>query len=172
MSIAHDHIKSVRSTWPVRVARGGTLADYVPFYYAPRSPMLYAISTGHVADYEGGQDEVAHLVLEAEDIAEPGSFAITDGHAATRLSLQYDDLAALDEAISWPIMSARYWRDTDADGDRKRRRQAEFLAWSLVPFAAVRIIGVRTVEIAERVRASLAGSAHMPEIVVRADWYY
>ena len=172
VSIAHDHIKSRRSGWRVRVAQGGTLADYVPFYFAPRSPMLYAISIGSVAGYEQGQAEIAHLVLAAEEIAEPGSFAITDGHAATPLTTQYDDLAALDSAIAWPIMRARYWNDTDADGDRKRRRQAEFLAWSSVPFHAVRVIGVTTTDVAERVYADLKGAPHVPAIVVRKDWYY
>jgi hypothetical protein len=172
VSIAHEHIKSRRSGWPVRVARGGTLPDYVPFYFAPRSPMLYAISTGYVVGYEKGQDEIAHLVLAAEEIADPGLFAITDGHASTPLTTQYDDLAALDSAIAWPIMRARYWNDTDADGDRKRRRQAEFLVWSSVPFRAVRVIGVRTAEVAERVRTDLAVMAHAPAVVVRKDWYY
>lgn len=40
--IAHQHIKERRARRIVNVAAGGTLADYVPFYFAPRSPMLYA----------------------------------------------------------------------------------------------------------------------------------
>lgn len=172
VSIAHDHIKSRRAECRLDVAQGGTLADYVPFYFAPRSPMLYAIHCGGVADYGRGQDEIAHLVLAAEEIAEPGSFAITDGHAAMALTTQHDDLAALDSVISWPIMNGRFWNDTDEHGDRKRRRQAEFLVWSSVPFQAVRLIGVRTTEVAERVRAELADPDHVPAIAVRKDWYY
>jgi hypothetical protein len=171
VSIAYAGLKARRADWHVKVARRGTLADYVPFYYAPRSPMLYAINGGFVAGYEEGQAEVAHLVLAAEDIAAPGTFAITDGHAATPLTTQYEDLRDL-EKISWPIMHEKYWRDTDDDGDRKRRRQAEFLVWSAVPFEAVRVIGVMTATIAERVHAALADSAHTPSVVVRSDWYY
>ena len=171
VGIAYAGLKAKRAEWPVKVARGGTLADYVPFYFAPRSPMLYAINGGFVAGYEEGQAEVAHLVLAAEDIAAPGSFAITDGHAATPLTTQYEDLRDLDK-ISWPIMCEKYWSDTDDDGDRKRRRQAEFLVWGAVPFEAVRVIGVMTTTIAERVRADLSGSAHVPPVVVRSDWYY
>jgi hypothetical protein len=171
VSIAYADLKARRADWPVTVARRGTLADYVPFHYAPRSPMLYAINGGFVAGYAEGQAEVAHLVLAAESIATPGRFAITDGHAATPLTTQYEDLRDL-ERISWPIMDEKYWSDTDDDGDRKRRRQAEFLVWKSVPFQAVRVIGVMTATIAERARAALADSAHKPPVVVRSDWYY
>jgi hypothetical protein len=172
VSIAHRHIKSRRAAWRVTVAQGGTLADYVPFYYAPRSPMLYAIHTRYVDGYEGDQDEIVHLVLAAETVAQQDRFLITDGHACTPLSSQHADLAALDEVITWPIMRARYWSDNDEEGDRTRRRQAEFLVWSSVPFDAVRLIGVRTTKVARRAAESLVGASHVPEIVVRPDWYY
>lgn len=48
-NIAHDHIQDRRSHTFVPLAPGGTLHDYVPFYFAPRSPMLYSIATGYVA---------------------------------------------------------------------------------------------------------------------------
>ena len=130
VSIAYQDLKAKRSEWPVRVARGGTLADYVPFYFAPRSPMLYAIAGGWVAGYSGGQVEVAHMVFTANELARADEFVITDGHAATSLSEQFDDFARLDE-VDWGIMRDKYWRDTDDDGDRKRRRQAEFLVLRL-----------------------------------------
>lgn len=170
-SIAYENLKARRSNWDVEKARGGTLANYVPFYYGPRSPMLYVISRGYVSGYAGGQAEVAHLVCSVQEIARSGDFVVTDGHAATPLTTQYDDLARLDE-VDWEVMRSRYWHDTDEDGDRKRRRQAEFLVWRSVPWDAVRIIGVMTETVAERVRASLAGAQHKPEILVRPRWYY
>src|SRR5215211_5366668 len=36
-----------RANRKVPVPPGGTLADYVPFYFTPHSPMLYKIKTGH-----------------------------------------------------------------------------------------------------------------------------
>lgn len=170
VSIAYQDLKARRSDWPVRVARGETLADYVPFYYAPRSPMLYAIAGGWVPGYSGGQVEVAHLVFSANELAGASDFVITDGHAATSLSEQFDDFDRLDE-IDWGIMRETYWRDTDEDGDRKRRRQAEFLIFGSVPFQAIRQIGVMTDAVAAEVREALAGVADLP-VVVRPDWYY
>jgi hypothetical protein len=171
VSIAYDDLKARRTNWPVHVGPRGTLADYVPFYFAPRSPMLYAIAGGWVAGYSGGQVEVAHLVFSLRDIARAGEFVITDGHAATPLTDQFDDLAGL-ERIDWSIMREKYWRDTDEDGDRKRRRQAELLVVGSVPFSAVKQIGVMTTAVAEEVRETLVGAAHQPPVVVRRDWYY
>src|SRR5690606_28302780 len=68
ISIAHQHIKERRAKRPVQtlegriVAAGGTLADYVPFYFAPRSPMLYTIDRGNVEGYAGGQKSIVYLV--------------------------------------------------------------------------------------------------------------
>jgi hypothetical protein len=171
VSIAYADLKARRARVKVRVAQGGTLADYVPFYFAPRSPMLFVIDRGGVIGYEAGQDEVVHLVLSAESIAREDHFVITDGHPVMAFSTQYSEMARLDQ-VDWPVMRSRYWSDSDQDGDRKRRRQAEFLAWSSVPFAAVRIIGVRTESMAERVEEALAGTSHQPVIAIRPDWYY
>jgi hypothetical protein len=44
VSIAYDHLKQRRLHHPVPVGPGGVLADYVPFYFAPRSPMLHGFS--------------------------------------------------------------------------------------------------------------------------------
>ncbi|MFH1740985.1 MAG: DUF4433 domain-containing protein, partial [bacterium] len=103
ISIAHDHIKQRRARKMVRIQPGGTVADYVPFYFAPRSPMLYAIHRGTVEDYKGGQNSVLHLVSTAEDVARQQSqFVFTDGHADMALSQFFDDLRALDR-IDWRV---------------------------------------------------------------------
>lgn len=66
VSIAYDNLKGQRAVKLVDVAAGGTLADYVPFYFAPRSPMLYVIANGYLENYAGGQEEIVHLVSSVE----------------------------------------------------------------------------------------------------------
>lgn len=46
VEIGYRQIKDRRVGRAVPCGPGGTLADYVPFYFAPRSPMLYAIQGG------------------------------------------------------------------------------------------------------------------------------
>ncbi len=48
ISIAHSHLEERRARRTVPVHPYGTLADYTPFYFAPRSAMLFAIRKGKV----------------------------------------------------------------------------------------------------------------------------
>ena len=171
VGIAHSSLKAQRAKTAVNVAAGGTLADYVPFYYAPRSPMLAAIWYGNVPEYEGSQEEIVHLVCAVDRLAEPGRFVVVNRHPINPLAEQFDDLAALDD-LDWPLMNAKYWSDTDEDGDRKYRRQAEFLVHRRVPIEAVRLVGTMTRRIADRADRLLAGLPNPPPVIVRRGWYY
>ena len=72
--------------------------DYVPFYFAPRSPMLYAIHMGNVDGCTAGQADIVYLVASAQRIEENGfSFVFTDGHGTMALSDFFDDLSSLNE---------------------------------------------------------------------------
>ncbi len=170
--IAHSHIKARRARRAVPVCRGGTLADYVPFYFAPRSPMLYALHRGAVEGYTGGQRPILHLVATAEDAVASGlACAFTDGHADMGFTEFYEDLRDLDK-IDWAIMREKYWRDTVDDPDRSRRRQSEFLVHGFFPWNLVHTIGVINRAMAAEVGTILAGSAHQPEVSVKPEWYY
>ena len=172
IGIAHQHIKDRRARKIVSLAAGGTLADYVPFYFAPRSPMLFAISRGHVAGYTGGQEHVIHLVSTVDHARDLGTlWCFTDGHADMEISRQYDDLASLDQ-IDWNLMKETWWNDTMLDGDRKRRRQAEFLVHQTFPWTGITEIGVISDKMASHVQPAMKGALHQPEVVVRSGWYY
>lgn len=56
-------VKRRRATRPVECYRGTFVADYVPFYFCPRSVMLYILYKGNHAgiDYRGGQEPIIHL---------------------------------------------------------------------------------------------------------------
>ena len=47
--IGNPHLIDQRANHPVPLPPGGFLNDYVPFYFAPRSPMMYAIHMGERA---------------------------------------------------------------------------------------------------------------------------
>ena len=104
VGIAHQHIKQRRARRSVPVCRRGTLADYVPFYFAPRSPMLYAIHRGAVEGYDDGQRSILHLTSTAELVVQSGlPFAFTEGHAEIAFSEFFDDLESL--KIGYPLHS-------------------------------------------------------------------
>jgi len=48
--ISMHSVQGHRAVKAVPVPPGGTLHDYVPFYFAPRSPMLRTLEGGNVPD--------------------------------------------------------------------------------------------------------------------------
>lgn len=179
VSIAYEHIKDRRSKRRVccqdgtPIAAGGFLCDYVPFYFAPRSPMLFTIHCGNVPTYQEGQRPILHLGTTAEALQTLGyPLAFTDGHAEIGFSEFYDDLDRLEQVVDWKIMADKYWRDTTEDPDRKRRRQAEFLVHQHVPWESIEQIGVINRVIKRDVEAILIKARHKPDIVIKGEWYY
>jgi hypothetical protein len=149
VGIAHKNIKDRRAKRNVPLAAGGTLADYVPFYFAPRSPMLYAIHSGAVQGYQGGQAAVLHLVSTVKTASTMGrAWCFTDGHADMGMTEFCDDLGRMTDLVSAEIMQSQYWNDTAEQPDRKRRRQAEFLVHECFPWKLIREIGVHDASIA------------------------
>jgi ssDNA thymidine ADP-ribosyltransferase, DarT len=47
VEIGNQELIAKRKAHPVPCGPGGTLGDYVPFYFTPFSPMLYNIKTGY-----------------------------------------------------------------------------------------------------------------------------
>lgn len=171
-SIAFTAIKAIRARTAVPCDPGGTLDDYVPFYFAPRSPMLYTINLGNVPSVADGQQNIVHLVLRAEDLAEDQEFVFTSGHAIIALSDYYNDLADL-RKLDWTSINTRQWGSYyDPTDETKRKKQSEFLAHGRVAWERVRGIAVHSEACADLVRERLDGVAHVPRIAVKKDWYY
>src|SRR5436853_5492206 len=61
--IGHNHIKERRLT-KIRVpsAENRFVGEFVPFYFCPRSPMLYTINLGNTGREPGCQKTIVHLV--------------------------------------------------------------------------------------------------------------
>lgn len=168
-NIGYAHIKERRKVRVITRGPGGFLWEYTPFYFAPRSPMLYTINQGNVPGYDEGQEPVVHLVAKAEAIKAGGlGFVFTNGHAEIQISEQFEDLTDLGR-IDWDIMEADYWADTEEDNDRLRRRQAEFLVHGACPWELIEEVAVMTDSMAKKVSALFSEG---PNVVVRPDWYY
>ena len=149
VGIAHEGLKQRRARTPVRdragraITAGGVLADYVPFYFANRSPMLYSIHRGNVVGYAGGQAEVIHLVSSVERaVMRDRAWCFTDGHAVEAMT-EFLTVTEHLNTIDWDSVRARTWHDTPDFPDRKRRKQAEFLVHGSVPWDWFDRIGVK-----------------------------
>jgi hypothetical protein len=177
-SIAYTELKQRRATRPVeklffgQIAAGGVLADYVPFYFTIRSPMLYAIKGGYVQHFKGRQSDVVYFVSSVEAIAASDRvWCFTNGHAVEGVTEFFDSLADLDK-VDWEVIRDWSWQNTLADLDRKRRKQAEFLVHRRVPWKLITKIGVLNRGKGEVVSKLIAGMDHQPGVTVEPDWYY
>ena len=170
--IGYASLKDRRSRTPVPCFEGTFLSQFVPFYFAPRSPMLYAIHQNQVEDCSYGQEDVIHLVFKLDAINKANlDFAFTDGHAVMEISKFYKDLEDLSQ-IDWSLMRSKYWNDTEDDGDRKRRRQAEFLILDKVPIGLLAGIAVIGSDQQVLVKGILAKYGVSKSVKVLKNWYY
>ncbi|MFS8858565.1 DUF4433 domain-containing protein [Synechococcus sp. H55.7] len=150
------------------------VGDYVPFYFCPRSIMLYVIHCANHPElaYRGGQTLVVHLEADlyrvinwADHSGTRWAFSLSNAGARyTEFRAQLDCLGELD----WDAISARDFRNSDI----KERKQAEFLVHGYFPFDLVERIGVCQASVKDRVNQALAGSRYNPAVEVRADWYF
>ncbi|OYT75841.1 MAG: hypothetical protein CFK49_01090 [Armatimonadetes bacterium JP3_11] len=171
-SIAYSHLKRKRKQRAVPIEPKGTLANYVPFYFAPRSPMLYAIHTGYVRNGLS-QTEIIYLVTSVEAVARQGKpFVFTDRHPLSISARFSNDLSHLDHYVDWNVMRSEYWCDSPNHPDRKSRRQAEFLVYQQLEWHLIEQIGVYDSTRLDAVLQLLRHATHQPPVAVRRDWYY
>lgn len=171
-AIAHQHIKDRRKGTMVPVPPGGRVSDYVPFYFAPRSPMLYAIHMGGVESYDGGQDPVVYLASDVDRLMSLGLQVVaTDRNAVLSYAEFRSTKAGYDDLIDWHLMRQTMWNNTVQEPDRKERRMAECLVHNHVPWAALTGIHVRTRQRRDQVEGILA-DVDSPPVTVSPSMYF
>lgn len=165
-------IQKVRRQRSIRCGPGGTVHDYVAFYFGPRSPMLYQLHTGWVKNYNEGQEPLIYAVSTVETIVQAElEFVFSDGHGIAAFTQWFDNFDDLDK-IDWEMVYADYWADTTEDMDRQRRKQAEFLVHRFCPWHLINQIGVFNNGVKKRVERILDPKNISLPVEVRRQWYY
>ncbi len=138
INIGDSNLIEQRNTYHVGInPPNGLLGDYVPFYFGPLSPMLLNISTGYRGITKRSQSEIAYIVCNFNDVvAKCTTWCFTDGHAKNAITCFYNQQSDLDK-IDWNIVFERFWKNTEEDYDKMRRKQAEFLVQHHVPASCI-----------------------------------
>ncbi len=171
-SLAYAHIQSRRARTDVPCGQRGNLHDYVPFYFAPRSPMLYVITKGSVQSVACSEEQIVYICSAAQIVADAGlAYAFTDGHGTMALTSYFDELSQL-ERIDWNVMRGRMWNDTNEFPDRKRRRQAEFLVHQRFPLNLAGQIVVMSTSVRDAVMQMVQTAGYPIRVSVKRAWYY
>ena len=98
------------------------LKQYIPFYFGPRSPMLYVIQKGHNGVTCYHPSVLVYCIVRLSDIREQGiDCMFTDGHAFSAITRYYskEDLGRINEIINKEDVYAKFWNVED-DLDLKR----------------------------------------------------
>ncbi len=147
------------------------VGNCVPFYFCPRSIMLYLM---HMKNpelaYKGGQESIIHLVADLKQTVNWANknrkrWAFSTSNAGSYYFEDYCDLKDLNK-INWNAVNATQWAAC------KEEKQAEFLIEDQFPWELVEQIGVISPQYIRIVNPILARTGHQPPVNVRPDWYY
>lgn len=165
--IGYTHIKQRRLTeYRISCCGNRFVGEFVPFYYCPRSPMLYTINKGNTGRPAGSQGEIVHLVTSVGRVATSGVvWAISDGNAGAGHTTFSNDMKTLSE-LDWSTIRSDTWTG------KAHQKSAEFLVADSVPWSSVVEIGCLNDAASQRVKNALNGCSHIPTVVVRPAWYY
>lgn len=149
------------------------VGDYVPFYFCPRSVMLYVIHRANHPEliYRDGQNPIVHLEADlhsvvdwAEKNGRRWAFSLSNAGAYyTEFRSRVEEL----DQLNWDAIKATDFRDPDV----KEQKQAEFLVYGDFPFDLIERIGVRTLTIKTCVIRVLGGR-YAPLVEILPRWYF
>lgn len=166
VSIGNAELIGKRASREVPIPPGGTLNDYVPFYFTPRSIMMLNILTGYSGITKRTPSELVILVSSLPRLRELDlPFVFTNQHAYSVDVEFYTDLADLDQ-IDWRILQRCDFKTNDADPGKPTRYQAEALVHQHVPLDA--LLGIRCFDDDVRERLQDQAQAEGVEIPIRA----
>lgn len=144
----------------------------VPFYFCPRSVMLYLLHRGNHCElsYRGGQQPIIHLESDLNRTVEWANqqgnrWAFTLSNAGSGYFEDRNDLNQLGE-INWDAIAAQNWTS------HKEGKQAEFLMEDRFPWELVDRIGVYSQQIATPVIQTLQATVYKPRVEILKEWYY
>lgn len=167
-------IKKRRLKLPVKCHPKTTVGQFVPFYFCPRSVMLYILHMGNHPEltYRGGQSPIVHLEADLREVVTWADthrrhWAFSTSNAGARYADFYADLDHLDK-INWPAVGARDFRDPDI----KDGKQAEFLVHKSFPWHLIQTIGVLNAKREAEVNSILRNTESPPVVRMTHSWYF
>jgi hypothetical protein len=165
--IGYTHIKERRLN-EIRVpcCNNRFVGELIPFYFCPRSLMLFTINQGSTGRPAGCQTTIIHIVSNVAAAISLGQpWAISDGNAGAYHTDFDSNLSVLD-SLDWPAIRARDWRG------RTHQKCAEFLVADFFPWSGIQHMGCHNAAVAQQVKMLIQNHSHQPSVDVRPLWYY
>jgi len=145
------------------------VGDCVPFYFCPRSVMLYVIHMRNHPDleYRDGQQNILHFEFDLHNILQQKiqRWAFTDSNAGSRYFQDYNQISCLDK-LDWDAITAVNWRHC------KEKKSAEFLIEKELSIHLCAQIGCYNKTICDKVKSILLVKKIPIPVNIKLDWYY
>lgn len=171
-NIGMQKIKARRLNKPLSSVSNLLVGECVPFYFCPRSVMLYMIDKGNHPElaYKDGQEPIIHLeanMLETIDWAKQNNkkWCFTTTNAGSEYFEDYSNLESLDK-IKWEIINSNDWKE------QREYKQAEFLLEEKFSWELISRIGLYSQRRLEEVNLILQKTSYKPKLEILTSWYY
>ena len=172
VAIGNADLIDRRSHRMVPVAPGGTLADYVPFYFTPFSPMMYNIYTGRGAVAKRRNDEICILVSNLAKVKSLQlDFVFTDRHAYTPLAKYFNDTEYVGE-VDWQLLQTRNFKRNPDDPEQIERYQAEALVHQHLPITGLLGVVCYTESVKNSLDTHIQREGLKLDVRVMPQWYF
>lgn len=171
-TIGNPELIDKRQRRDVPISPGGTLSDYIPFYFTPFTPMMYNIKTGYAGITKVPNENVVIFVSSIHRINEMGrAFVFTDRHAYL-LSAEYynevDDLVQID----WPLLQSKNFQRDPDDPGKIERYQAEALIHNHLPVEAFHGAVCYTDQVRNQIRQVVQHKGIELRVEKLPGWYF
>lgn len=172
INIGSRELIEKRARKAVPIPPGGTLSDYVPFYFTPFSIMMYNIHTGYGGITRRENREIVIFVSSLHRVQELGlSFVFTNQHAYAADTDYFGDLADLPR-VDWALLQSRNFKTDDADPGKQLRYQAEALIHRHVPLEALLGLGCQSDDTRRTLESLIAASGRKLTVQTTPTWYF
>lgn len=149
------------------------VGEFVPFYFCPRSVMLFILHKGNLPDivHRDGQTPILHLESDLKETLEwinaaEKQWAFSNANAGSRTTQFFNQLQNFSK-IDWPSVKNMDFRDPLI----REHKQAEFLVHESFPWNLIQRIGVYNEETKSRVE-SILSTTDSKLVEVKKDWYF
>ncbi|MBA2658537.1 MAG: DUF4433 domain-containing protein [Nitrosospira sp.] len=171
VSIGNPELIDKRRHRVVAISPGGTLTDYVPFYFTPFSVMMKNIHSGRGVA-QRSNEEILILVSSLHHVKSLGlPFLFTNAHAYPEWADYYSDLARLGE-IDWGILQRRDFKRNPDDPRKMERYQAEALIFHHLPIQGILGIVCYTETLKRGIEQQIQSRGLMLSVYARREWYF
>lgn len=172
VNIGNPELIDKRARRRVPIPPGGTLSDYVPFYFTPFSIMMFNIKTGYGGITRRENRDIVIFVSSIQRLGELGlPFVFTNQHAYPVDTEFFADPGEL-RRVDWGLLQSRNFKTDDADPGKQVRYQAEALVHRHVPLAALLGIGCLDAAVKQRLDGFLSVRGQQIDVKTTPGWYF